>query len=348
MNAAALPLAAQLGPADTFSVDVHLGPVRRLAYRSLAAGQVTCVAHTGLAVGSAGVPLRADAVATARTAEAARQLALCRAVARYAAGFWQPEVLCAHPVLPPHGRGPGPWVQMQVGDGGRQVWMPAAQVFAPFRLGKEAVVGDADGLYCAPSLDQARQGAVDRQLMRRALQPLWMALSRQRLVAADALPDAEGERDVVVSDARGQSLAISFKWSLTGPPPYGVAGLGCAAHEAQAMALARSDRVNTEAQLAMQQAGVWGGRPEDLPPDMDPQVHALAWQQHGARAMAALLQRWHARARPLAGPPPRAGLAWVDLTPPDVRQMGLWVVRSLWLDGERARVSLPVPLSPRR
>ena len=58
--------------ARTFAVELPAGPMRRLVYRSVVAGHVTCAVEGADVVGSAGVPLRTRAVATARTADEAR------------------------------------------------------------------------------------------------------------------------------------------------------------------------------------------------------------------------------------------------------------------------------------
>jgi len=328
---------------QAYTVTLPAGPVRRLVYRSVVRGTVTCAVDGADVLGSAGVPLRVDAVATAPSADQARQQALNKGLARHAAGLWDAEALSKHPPQPPHGTGPGPWVRMWVGDGQREVWMPAARVYSPFRLANGRLVGDDEGLACAGSLDAARAGAQVLQVRRRALLPLWQALERQKRAGGPPLKLAEGVRDLLVCHAHGLSLAISFQWSAAGPF-YGVAGLGCAADDASALAQARSDRVHTEAQLRLQQAGVWGGQPQSRPPDMDLHVHRLAWSLDEAMAMAGLVSRWRARARPTASAAQR--LAWADLTPPALREMGLRVVRSLWLDGEGGWLSRPAPLSP--
>ncbi len=330
---------------QAYTVTLPAGPVRRLVYRSVVPGSVTCVVDGAEAVGSAGVPLRVNAVATAPNADQARQQALSKGLARHAAGLWDAAALSKHPPQPPHGTGPGPWVRMGVGDADREVWMPAARVYSPFRLGNGRLVGDDEGLACAGSLNAARAGAQMLQVMRRALQPLWQALERQKRAGEQPLAPDEGVRDLVVSHAHGLSLAVSFQWSVAGPFS-GVTGLGCAADDASALAQARSDRVHTEAQLRLQQAGVWGGPPQSRPPDMDVHVHRLAWNAQEARAMAVLVSRWRARARPSASAAQRSALAWVDITPPALREMDLWVVRSLWLDGEGGWLSRPAPLSP--
>lgn len=330
---------------QAYTVALPAGPVRRLVYRSVVRGTVTCAVDGAHVLGSAGVPLRVDAVATAPSAEQARQLALSKGLARHAAGLWDADALSKHPPQPPHGTGPGPWVRMWVGDADREVWMPAARVYSPFRLANGRLVGDDEGLACSVSVDAAKAGAQMSQVKRRALLPLWQALERQKRAGEPPLAPEEGVRDLVVSHAHGLSLAVSFQWSASGPF-YGVTGLGCAADDASALAQARSDRVHTEAQLRLQQAGVWGGPPQSRPPEMDVHVHRLAWNADEARAMAVLVSRWRARARPTASGAQRSALAWADLTPPALREMGLWVVRSLWLDGEGGWLSRPAPLSP--
>lgn len=333
------------GQNQAYTVNLPTGSVRRLVYRSVVKGTVTCLVDSSDVLGSAGVPLQVDAVATAPSAEQARQLALSKGLARHAAGLWDVETLSKHPPQPPHGTGPGPWVRMQVGDADREVWMPAARVYAPFRLANGRLVGDDEGLACAMSVDAAKAGAQMSQVKRRALLPLWQALERQ-MHAGETQPALdEGVRDLVVCHAHGLSLAVSFQWSAAGPF-YGVTGLGCAADDASALAQARSERVHTEALLRLQQAGVWGGPPQSCPPDMDVHVHRLAQNADEARAMAVLVSRWRARARPTVSGAQRSALAWTDLTPPALREMGLWVVRSLWLDGEGGWLSRPAPLSP--
>jgi len=330
---------------QAYTVALAAGPVRRVVYRSVVAGSVTCMVDGADVLGSAGVPLRVDAVATAPTADQARQQALSLGLARHAAGLWDADALSKHPPQPPHGTGPGPWVRMWVGDGQREVWMPAARVFSPFRLANGRLVGDHEGLACAGSLEAARAGAQMHQVKQRALLPLWQALERQKRTDGAALALADGVRDLVVGHAHGLSLAVSFQWAAAGPF-YGVAGLGCAVDDASALALASSDRVHTEAQLRLQQAGVWGEQAQSRPPDMDHHVHRLAWNADEAMAMAALVSRWRARARPTASTAQRSALAWADLTPPALREMGLCVVRSLWLDGEGGWLSRPTQLSP--
>ncbi len=323
------------------------GPVRRLVCHSVVPGWVTCVAEGVEVMGSADRPLRPDAAATAPSADEACQQALRQAMARHAAGFWDAEALTKHPPQPPHGTGPGPWVRMWVGDAQqREVWMPAARVYAPFRLANGRVVGDLLGLACADALATARSAAQHQQIQRRALLPLWQALARQQRAGSAPQP-AEGVRDLIVCHAHGLSLAISFQWSPSGPL-FGVAGVGCAVDDEQALALARSDRVHTEALLRLQQTGEWGGSPQGCPPGLDEQVHRLAWRQDEALAMAALVGRWRARARPTGGAAQRPTLAWADLTPTALRAAGLWVVRALWLDGEGSGLSRPTPPSPLR
>lgn len=332
--------------ARTFVVDLPAGPMRRLVYRSVVAGHVTCSVYGADVVGSAGVPLRTQAVATACTADEARQQALRKVLAQHAAGFWDDQALTKHPPQPPHGMGPGPWVCMSVGDDEeRQVWMPAARVYSPFRLTDGRLTGDEDGLACGGSMEAARSCAQLQQVERRAVLPWWQALERQ-LRDRDVSPVApSGVCDLVVAHASGLSLAFSFQWSMEGPL-FGLAGLGCAATDELALAQARVDRAHTEAQLRLQQAGVWGGLPQGCPPGMDPQIHRLAWRPDAAMAMAALASRWRARAKPQGGGfARRSALAWADITPPALREMGLWVVRALWLDGEGGAFSRPVPPS---
>ena len=339
------PSAASEGLPPAYVVDLSVGPVRRLEYRSLVPGHVTCRVQGAELVGSAGVPLFVEALATAATADEARHLALGKALARHAVGFWDPAALSKHPPQPPHGTGPGPWVRMWVGEGQREVWMPAARVYAPFRLGNGRLVGDGEGLACAGSLDAARAGAQVEQVRRRALQPLWQALERHKRAGEPVPVPDDGVRDLVVGHAQGLSLALSFQWSLAGPV-FGVAGLGCAVGDEQALVQARSDRAHTEALLRLQQAGVWGGLPQDRPLDMDARVHRLAWRKDEALAMATLVNRWRARAKPATNAAQRTGLAWADLTPPTLYERGLWVVRALWLDGEGGGLSWPAPPSP--
>lgn len=340
-----LPPASPNSLSQAFVVELPAGPMRRFVYRSAVMGHVTCAACGADAVGSAGVPLCTDALATARTADEARKLALAKGLARHAAGFWDPNALSKHPPQSPHGMGPGPWVLMWVGEkGAREVWMPASRVYSPFRLANGRLVGDDEGLACGGSLEAARYGAQVQQVRRRAMQPLWQTLERH-LRGQEVLPGmADGERDLVVAHAHGLSLAVSFRWSKGGPF-YGVTGLGCAADDEQALVQARADRAHTEAQLRLQQAGVWGGSPQDCPPAMEPHVHRLAWNLHEAMAMAALVNRWRARARPAVGAAPRSPLAWADLTTPALREMGVSVVRALWLDGEGGVLSRPAPPS---
>ena len=321
------------------------GPVQRLTCHSVVPGWVTCVAEGAEVIGSAGQPVRADATATAPSADEARQLAWAHAMARHAAGFWDADALTKHPPQPPHGTGPGPWVRMHVGDEKlRDVWMPAARVYAPFRLASGRLAGDLQGLACANGLVAVRSAAQHQQITRRAMLPLWQALARQPRAGSSAQP-ADGVRDLIVCHAQGLSLAISFQWSRSGPL-FGVAGVGCGVNDDKALAQARSDRVHTEALLRLQQAGVWGGPPGACPPGLDDHVHRLAWHQDDALAMAALVGRWRARARPMGGVAQRSALAWADLTPPSLREAGWWVVRALWLDGEGSGLSLPMPLSP--
>lgn len=323
------------------------GPVRRLVCHSVVPGCVTCVAEGLEVMGSAAQALRPDATATAPSADEACQQALHQAMARHAAGFWDAEALTKHPPQPPHGTGPGPWVRMWAGDEQRRdVWMPAARVYAPFRLTNGRVVGDLDGLACADALSAARSAAQHQQIKRRAMLPLWQSLARQQR-AGSALQPADGVRDLIVCHSHGLSVAISFQWSRSGPL-FGVAGVGCAANDDKALTLARSDRMHTEALLRLQQAGVWGGLPEACPPGLDDHVHRLAWRQDEALAMATLVGRWRARARPTGGAVQRSALAWADLTPAALREQGLWVVRALWLDGEGGALNRPTPLSPLR
>lgn len=338
------PQAFHDGLGQAYAVELPAGPLRRLVFRSVVAGHVTCQVEGAEVVGMAGVPLRVDAVATACTADAARQLALSKALARHAAGFWDAHALSKHPPQAPHGIGPGPWVSMRVGDGGeREVWMPAARVYSPFRLANGRLVGDDEGLACAGSIELARLDAQAQQIGRRALLPLWQVLEREMREPDMSFAVTDGARDLVVAHAHGMSLAISFQWWAAGPM-YGVLGWGCAADDSLALAQARSDRVHSEVQLRLQQAGVWGGQPQDRPPDMGAHVHRLAWGLDAAMAMAALLSRWRARARPATHSAQRAGLAWVDVTPPALRDMGLAAVRALWLDGEGGWLSRPAPL----
>lgn len=338
------PQALPDGLGQACVVELPAGPLRRLVFRSVVAGHVTCQVEGADVVGVAGVPLRADAVATASTADAARQLALRKALARHAAGFWDTRALSKHPPQAPHGIGPGPWVCMRAGDEGeREVWMPAARVYAPFRLANGRLVGDDEGLACAGSIELARLDAQVQQIGRRAMQPFWQGLERKMRAPDTSFATADGVRDLVVAHAHGMSLAISFQWWAAGPL-YGVLGWGCAVDDGLALAQACSDRAHTEAQLRLQQAGVWGGQPQDRPPDMDAHVHRLAWGWDAAMAMAALLTRWRARAPPSANAAQRSGLAWVDIAPPALRDMGLCVVRSLWLDGEGGWLSRPAPL----
>lgn len=322
------------------------GPVRGLTCHSVVPGWVTCVVEGAEVIGSAGKPVRADAMATAPSADEARQLAWALAMARHAAGFWDADAFTKHPPQPPHGTGPGPWVRMWVGDAQqREVWMPAARVYAPFRLANGRVVGDLQGLACADGLAAARSAAQHQQITRRAMLPLWQALARQPRASSSAQP-ADGVCDRIVCHAHGLSLAVSFQWSRSGPL-FGVAGVGCGVNDDKALAHARRDRAHTEALLRLQQAGVWGGPPEACPPGLDDHVHRLAWHPDEAMAMAALVSRWRARAQPTGGAAQRSALAWSDLTPPSLRDAGLWVVRALWLDGEGSGLSQPRPLSPR-
>lgn len=330
------------GQGQVHVVEMQQGPVRRLVYRSAAAGHVTCEVVGAHVLGSAGVPLRTHAVATARTADEARLHALSKGLARHAAGFWDAETLSKHPPQPPHGIGPGPWVCMWVGEAGqREVWMPAARVYWPYRLSNGRLVGDDEGLACAGSIEAARSGAQAQQVKRRAMLPFWQALARERRESGSVTAPTEGLHDLVVAHAHGLSLAVSFQWSTAGPL-HGVFGLGCAADDDAALAQARKDRAHTEAQLRLQSAGVWGGGPQDRPPDMDAHAHRLAWDLDEALAMATLVMRWRARARPAVSAAQHSRLAWADLTSPALRDMGLRVVRALWLDGEGGGLSQPM------
>lgn len=324
--------------------------MRRLTFHAAVAGHVTCEAEGSDVLGSAGVPLRTAAVATALTADEARQHALNKGLARYAAGRWDAHALSKHPPQSPHGIGPGPWVRMWVGEVGEcEVWLPAARVYSPFRLANGRLTGDDEGLACAGSVAQARFGAQVQQVGRRAMLPLWQALERRLRSKEPVEVAAHGVRDVVVAHAHGMSLAISFQWSAAGPW-YGCLGLGCAMDDGSALSQARADRVHTEALLRLQGSGIWGGLPQDRPRDMDAQVHRLAWGLDEAMAMASLLAHWRARARARSAVDvsQRSGLAWADLTPAALREQGLWVVRALWLDGEGGALNRPTPLSPLR
>lgn len=333
--------------ASSLAQTLASGPVRRLVCHSVVPGWVTCVAEGLEVVGSAGRPLSPDAMATAPSADEACQQALHQSMARHAAGFWDAQALTKHPPQSPHGTGPGPWVRMWVGDAQqREVWMPAARVYAPFRLANGRVVGDLQGLACADGLAAARSAAQHQQITRRAMLPLWQALARQPRASSSAQP-ADGVCDRIVCHAHGLSLAVSFQWSRSGPL-FGVAGVACGVNDDKALAHARRDRAHTEALLRLQQAGVWGGPPEACPPGLDDHVHRLAWHPDEAMAMAALVSRWRARAQPTGGAAQRSALAWSDLTPPSLRDAGLWVVRALWLDGEGSGLSQPAPLSPPR
>lgn len=332
--------------ASSLAQTLASGPVRRLVCHSVVPGWVTCVAEGLEVVGSAGRPLSPDAMATAPSADEACQQALHQSMARHAAGFWDAQALTKHPPQSPHGTGPGPWVRMWVGDAQqREVWMPAARVYAPFRLANGRVVGDLQGLACADGLAAARSAAQHQQITRRAMLPLWQALARQPRASSSAQP-ADGVCDRIVCHAHGLSLAVSFQWSRSGPL-FGVAGVACGVNDDKALAHARRDRAHTEALLHLQQAGVLGGPPEACPPGLDDHVHRLAWHPDEAMAMAALVSRWRARAQPTGGAAQRSALAWSDLTPPSLRDAGLWVVRALWLDGEGSGLSQPRPLSPR-
>lgn len=341
-------LAGPAGP--TWTEALSVGPMRRLVFHSAVAGHVTCEAEGADVLGSAGVPLRTAAVTTALTADEARQHALNKGLARYAAGRWDAQDLSKHPPQAPHGIGPGPWVRMWVGDvGAREVWMPAARVYSPFRLANGRLTGDDEGLACAGTVEQARFDAQVQQVGRRAMLPLWQALERRLRSLEKGDVATQGARDVVVAHAHGMSLAISFQWSAAGPL-YGCLGLGCAVDDGLALSQARTDRVHTEALLRLQAAGVWGEPPQDRPRDMDAQVHRLAWGRDEAMAMASLLCHWRARGRAWSAvdAAQRSGLAWADLTPTALREQGLWVVRALWLDGEGGALSRPTPLSPPR
>lgn len=339
------PSGARTEPLQSYAVDLPNGPLRRLVFCSVVSGHVTCMVHGAGVVGSAGVPLCTEAVATARTADEARQQALSQGLARYAAGFWNAAALSRNPPQAPHGMGPGPWVGMWVGEQGeREVWMPAERVYMPFLQNGGHLAGDDEGLACAGSVVAARSGALVQQVGLRAMRPLWQTWEREsRLAPVGSFGTPHGCRDLIVAHAHGLSLAMSYQWSTDGPF-HGIVGLGCAADDEAALAQARLDRVHTEAQLRLQQAGVWGGQPKDRPPGMALHVHRLAWHLDHAMALAALVNRWRARARSASGAQ-RSALAWIDLTPPALREMGLSVVRALWLDGERGGFSPRVPTS---
>lgn len=342
----AQPAAAPLGHA--YVVDLSVGPVRRLTYRSVVSGHVTCVVEGAEVSGSAGVPLGVSAAATASTADEARHEALSRAFALHAAGFWDASALSKHPPQPPHGTGPGPWARMRLEDSRGEVWMPAARLHTPFRLSDGRVLdGDHDGLASAASLDTAKARARAQQVRRRGLLPLWRALEREVGSERVSHKPTAGAWDVVVSRTQGLSLAVSFR-HLPGGPVFGLTGLGCAGTDTEALSLARTDRMHTEALLRLQEGGVWGGHVQDRPPHMDVQVHRLAWEAHTAAAMATLVSRWRARAEPGAAGAHRSRLAWTDLTPPSLREMGLSAVRFLWLDGEGEDAVLSPPAPPSR
>lgn len=321
------------------------GLLRRLDCRTVVSGHVTCVVEGAAVLGSAGSPWRADAVATAHDIEAARLQALGKGLSRYAAAFWQADTLSNHPPQPPHGTGPGPWVRMWVGEDRREVWMPAARVYAPFRLGGGRLVGDDEGLACARSLDAARAAAEVQQVRRRAMLPLWQALAREQQRVGAPFGPEQASIDRIVGHAHGLTLAISFQWSAAGPL-HGVAGLGCGVDDVQALAQARADRAHTEALLRLQQAGVWGGWAQDCPADLDARLHRLAWDREAALALARLLDAWTAPTQPAVRTAQRTALAWADLTPPLLQAAGWWAVRVLWLDGEGGWISRPAPPSP--
>lgn len=142
----------------------------------------------------------------------------------------------------------------------------------------------------------------------------------------------------------GQHTVCASLWRQP-EPPYLVVGFGCHPEPAQAAHKAARERMHVAAHVRLALAQAPGGpSAESL---LDRSVWRVALDAQAADALLARFLALHRSAmrtpRVTAGADLADGAAvgacdwaadpigWIDLTPPDVRQFGLAVVRALWL-----------------
>lgn len=335
-------LGAALLPDD--AVGPCLGLIAQVHTERWVAGHVTCTARGSGAVGGAGLALHAHGTATASDPKRAYRLAVFEALEHHAAGVWQAADL-AHEA-PAQGRvlGSGPWVRAQGLVTGEPVWVPAGRVYMPFPDGQGGYQGHSDGLACGLSVHDARRRAVAELLERRVVDRLWSHLAPWAV--ADALCSRQTDAGVeriwqgVIARPMGHSVALCLQASEAGPP-YGWVGFGCDADDTSALAKAQREAVHVLAhmrRLVARPDGLHALEAHAALSTMDRRVLALAFEPGLAQRWLLCLRAWAMQwDAPDPVPEESAGgyarhLAWRDITPPDVRRLGLSVVRAVWLD----------------